>query len=92
MFEIRFIDIFLFISFYWYNRVSLVSHVVSSSDAVPCAFHMISFYLNQMNQSTPERQSCDPLMTLKLWLMTLMRKCLVCRTVRWSSPPLVRPV
>lgn len=92
MLKIRFIDTFLFISFYWYNRVSLVSHVVSSNDAVPCAFHMIAFYLNQMHQSTPERQSCDPLMTLKLWLMTLMRECLVCRTVRWSSPPLVRPV
>lgn len=92
MLKIQLINTFLFISSYWYSRVSLVSHVVSSNDAVPCAFHMIFFYLNQSNQATPKRQSCDPLMTLKLWLMTLVSKCLVPRTVRWSSPPLVRPV
>lgn len=51
--KILLIDTFLYISFYWYSRVSLVSHAVSSSDAVPCAFHMMFFYLNQLHKTKP---------------------------------------
>lgn len=36
---------------YWFTRVSLVSHVAFSKYAVPCAFDIMPFYLNQLNQN-----------------------------------------
>lgn len=90
--HILLIDTFLYISFCWYSRVSFVSHVVSSNDAVLCAFHMMSFLLEPNEPNIPRTPILLPSGDHCMCPMTLMNNRIVSHIMRRRSPPLVRPI